>query len=118
MTSLAIILQSAPYGNHSAQSGLNATLAASVIIENLGVFFIANGILQLKSHQDTSTLQCKNQLAVYQLLELYEIENVYLDQNALQQYGLSTHELDYDYPYLNRTEIYQKIRSYSHILSF
>ncbi|PRP60985.1 sulfurtransferase TusC, partial [Bacillus halotolerans] len=25
---------------------------------------------------------------------------------------------DYDYPYLNRTEIYQKIRSYSHILSF
>lgn len=118
MKSIAILLESPAYGNHTAQSGLNAALAAFAMIENLSVFFVGDGVLQLKKQQDTSTLQCKNQLPVYQLLALYDIESVYIDSTAMQKRGLNTNDLHYPYSQMNTHEIYQRIRSHCHLLSF
>ncbi|ODN43602.1 sulfurtransferase complex subunit TusC [Piscirickettsia litoralis] len=118
MKSLAIILQTAPYGNHTAQSGLNAALAASAMIEDLSVFFVGDGILQLKKNQSTKALKCKNQLPVYQLLTLYDVENIYIDSTALQQYSLTHNDIQHSYTRLKTTEIYQCIYSHDHLLSF
>ena len=51
MKRVAFIFSSAPHGSASGREGLDALLATSALTEEIGVFFVGDGVFQLLSEQ-------------------------------------------------------------------
>ncbi|PLL98143.1 sulfurtransferase complex subunit TusC, partial [Klebsiella michiganensis] len=51
MKRVAFIFSSAPHGSASGREGLDALLATSALTEEIGVFFVGDGVFQLLPEQ-------------------------------------------------------------------
>ncbi len=90
---LAFVLSAAPHGCSAAREGLDAVLAASAVSDDIVLFFEGDGVWQLvKGQQPRATLQ-RDVLPTYGLLDLYDVEMIYVDQQALQDRQLSIDHL-------------------------
>ncbi|WP_260326001.1 sulfurtransferase complex subunit TusC, partial [Enterobacter cloacae] len=51
MKRVAFVFTSAPHGSASGREGLDALLATSALTEDIGVFFLGDGVFQLLAGQ-------------------------------------------------------------------
>ncbi|MEB4675643.1 sulfurtransferase complex subunit TusC [Enterobacteriaceae bacterium G50] len=89
MKRVAFVFSTAPHGSTSGREGLDALLAASALSEDLGVFFIGDGVFQLLRDQKPSAVLARDYIATFKLMSLYDIENVWLCAASLRERGLS-----------------------------
>ncbi|MFY2737644.1 sulfurtransferase complex subunit TusC [Pseudocitrobacter faecalis] len=88
MKRVAFIFSTAPHGSASGREGLDALLAASALSEDLGVFFIGDGVFQLLNEQKPSAVLARDYIATFKLMSLYDIENVWMCAASLRERGL------------------------------
>ena len=84
MKRIAFVFSTAPHGSASGREGLDALLAASALSEDLGVFFIGDGVFQ-----KPSAVLARDYIATFKLMPLYDIDNVWLCAASLRERGLS-----------------------------
>ncbi|CQH59666.1 sulfur relay protein TusC [Yersinia enterocolitica] len=89
MKCVAFVFTQGPHGNSAGREGLDALLATSALSENLGVFFLSDGVLQLLPQQQPEKILARNYIATFGVLPLYDVENFYICEDSLQQRGLS-----------------------------
>lgn len=89
MKRIAFIFIHGPHGNASGREGLDALLATSALSEDLGVFFIGDGVLQLLPRQQPEKILARNYITTFGLLPLYDVQQCYLCLASLQERGLS-----------------------------
>ncbi|AEW44767.1 sulfur transfer protein complex, TusC subunit [Serratia symbiotica str. 'Cinara cedri'] len=89
MKRIAFIFTHGPHGNAVSREGLDSLLATSALSENLGVFFIGDGVLQLLPEQQPEKILARNYIATFGILSLYDIQQCYLCLISLQERGLS-----------------------------
>lgn len=85
--------RSAPYGSHRPQLCLDAALATAVFEQTVNYVFVDDGIYQLLKDQNAEAIRSKTLGNAMQTLELYGIEQVYVDQDSLAARGLTTEDL-------------------------
>ncbi|WP_315709145.1 sulfurtransferase complex subunit TusC [Brenneria uluponensis] len=89
MKRVAFVFTHAPHGNASGREGLDALLAMSALTENIGVFFIGDGVFQLLPHQQPEKVLMRDYIATFGVLPLYDVEHCYVCETSLQQRGIS-----------------------------
>ncbi|WP_099063557.1 sulfurtransferase complex subunit TusC [Serratia sp. BW106] len=89
MKRVAFVFTQAPHGSSGGREGLDALLATSALSDDLGVFFIGDGVLQLLPGQQPEKILARNYIATFGVLPLYDVEQCYLCQASLQERGLS-----------------------------
>ncbi|QPT13057.1 sulfurtransferase complex subunit TusC [Serratia rubidaea] len=89
MKRVAFVFTQAPHGSASGREGLDALLATSALSEDLGVFFIGDGVLQLLPGQQPETVLGRNYIATFGVLPLYDVEQCYLCEASMQARGLA-----------------------------
>ncbi|ACZ78575.1 sulfurtransferase complex subunit TusC [Dickeya zeae] len=89
MKRVAFVFTQPPHGSSSGREGLDALLAMSALTEDIGVFFIADGIFQLLPNQQPERILMRNYIATFGVLPLYDIERCYVCEASLRQRGLS-----------------------------
>lgn len=93
MNKPAFIFRTSPYGSAAGREGLDALLATSALTEELAVFFIGDGVYQLLEQQDPAAVLARNHTATFGLLELYDIESVYVCAESLAERGIDPSRL-------------------------
>ena len=88
MKRVAFVFTQGPHGSSAGREGLDALLATSALSEDIGVFFIGDGVLQLLPGQQPEKIMARNYIATFGVLPLYDIENCYLCEAALRERGL------------------------------
>lgn len=90
---LAFVFTESPFASSASREGLDALLAATAFVdeEQIGVFFIGDGVLNLYPQQP-HLLSQKDIQAAFKLLDLYEIEQRYSAQEAWQSVGLDAEQ--------------------------
>lgn len=88
MKRIAFVFTQGPHGNSAGREGLDALLATSALSDDIGVFFIGDGVLQLLPGQQPEKILARNYIATFGVLPLYDVENCYLCETALQERGL------------------------------
>ncbi len=83
----------APHGSNYAQEGLEVALIGAAFDQNVSLAFIDDGVFQLKTGQDTSDLGLKNFTATFGALGDFDVKKIYVEQQSLQQRGLSDADL-------------------------
>ncbi len=118
MKSLGFVFHSAPHGTSSGREGLDAVLATSAYSEDISVFFIGDGVFQLLKNQQPEQVLCRDYIATFKMLELYDIENIYVCQQSLLERGIESNGLVIDTAVLSQSDITAKLHQCQRILSF
>ena len=102
---LAFLFRTAPHGNAISREGLDALLAATAFCdeEDIGVFFIDDGVLNLLNGQNPELLLQKDFIRTFKLLDLYDIEQRFVCADSLDQYNLQTEQLIISAEKIDRT---------------
>ena len=88
MKRVAFVFSSAPHGSASGREGLDALLATSALTDELGVFFIGDGVFQLLPEQRPGAILARDYIATFKLLSLYDIEQCWMCTASARERGL------------------------------
>ncbi len=117
---LAFLFRTAPHGNAISREGLDALLAATAFCdeEDIGVFFIDDGVLNLLDGQNPELLLQKDFIRTFKLLDLYDIEQRFVCADSLDQYNLQTEQLIISAEKIDRTSLINKLRQAEKVFTF
>ena len=117
---LAFLFRTAPYGNAISREGLDALLAATAFCdeEEIGVFFIDDGVLNLLDGQNPELLLQKDFIRTFKLLDLYDIEQRFVCANSLDQYNLQAEQLIISAEKIDRTSLINKLSQAEKVFTF
>ena len=117
---LAFLFRTAPHGNAISREGLDALLAATAFCdeEDIGVFFIDDGVLNLLDGQNPELLLQKDFIRTFKLLDLYDIEQRFVCANSLDQYNLQTEQLIISAEKIDRTSLINKLSQAEKVFTF
>ena len=117
---LAFLFRTAPHGNAISREGLDALLAATVFCdeEEIGVFFIDDGVLNLLDGQNPELLLQKDFIRTFKLLDLYDIEQRFGCADSLDQYNLQTEQLIISAEKIDRTSLINKLSQAEKVFTF
>lgn len=93
MNKIAFICRCGPHGTAAGREGLDALLATSALTESLALFLIGDGVLQLVKEQYPQAILQRHYAPTFKLLELYDIEEVYVCADSLAERGLTMDDL-------------------------
>ena len=117
---LAFLFRTAPHGNTISREGLDALLAATAFCdeEEIGVFFIDDGVLNLLDGQNPELLLQKDFIRTFKLLDLYDIEQRFVCANSLDQYNLQAEQLIISAEKIDRTSLINKLSQAEKVFTF
>ena len=117
---LAFLFRTAPHGNAISREGLDALLAATAFCdeEEIGVFFIDDGVLNLLDGQNPELLLQKDFIRTFKLLDLYDIEQRFICADSLDQYNLQTEQLIISAEKIDRTLLINKLSQAEKVFTF
>ncbi len=93
MAKIAFISRRAPHGSANGREGLDALLATSALTESLALFLIGDGVLQLAREQSPQAILQRHYAPTFKMLELYDIDEVYVCADSLLERGLTVADL-------------------------
>ena len=117
---LAFLFRTAPHGNAISREGLDALLAATAFCdeEEIGVFFIDDGVLNLLDGQNPELLLQKDFIRTFKLLDLYDIEQRFVCADSLDRYNLNTEQLIISAEKIDRTSLINKLSQAEKVFTF
>lgn len=115
---IGIINRGAPHGSAQGRESLDLTLALSAFNESLSLFFLSDSVYQLVPGQQTDAILQKNFQPLFKMLDLYDVENIYVCAQALQVRGLTESQLLIDVTVLDDTQLKNKLALQDQLLSF
>ena len=117
---LAFLFRTAPHGNAISREGLDALLAATAFCdeEEIGIFFVDDGVLNLLDGQNPELLLQKDFIRTFKLLDLYDIEQCFVCADSLDQYNLQTEQLIISAEKIDRTSLINKLRQAEKVFTF
>ena len=117
---LAFLFRTAPHGNAISREGLDALLAATAFCdeEEIGVFFIDDGVFNLLDGQNPELLLQKDFIRTFKLLDLYDIEQRFVCADSLDQYNLQAEQLIISAEKIDRTSLINKLSQAEKVFTF
>ncbi|MCV6591209.1 MAG: sulfurtransferase complex subunit TusC [Marinobacterium sp.] len=116
--SFLIINRRAPYACNQAREGLDTALTTAIFEQPVSILFLSDGVWQLLKDQNPAELGQKNLAANLQVLPMYDIEQLYVCAEALDDRNLSIDQLAVPVTPLRHNEIKVLIQQYDHVLTF
>jgi tRNA 2-thiouridine synthesizing protein C len=118
MRSSLFVNRKAPYSSQATKEALDAALASAAFGVPVGILFMADGVYQLKASQDPNPQQLKRTAPIFQSLSLYDIQNLYVAKNDLDQRGLCPEDLMIKVTLVDDQQIAGLFSHYDNVLTF
>ena len=118
MSAIGFLFTQAPHTNASGREGLDAVLATSAYSEGLCCLFVGEGVLQLLSAQKPEAQKLKDYVSAFRLLDLYDIEDVFVSGSAMASYGLSADDLIIDCEVLSDSAMADRLAKCEKVMRF
>ncbi|MCG6200271.1 sulfurtransferase complex subunit TusC [Psychromonas antarctica] len=115
---MGIINRCLPHGSAHGRESLDLTLAMSAFNESISLFFIGDGVYQLLAGHSPADILQKHYQPLFKMLELYDIENIYVCSASLRQRRLTTEMLIIEVTPLAREQLQVKLAEQQQLLSF
>ncbi|HET9678704.1 MAG: sulfurtransferase complex subunit TusC [Buchnera aphidicola (Tetraneura akinire)] len=119
MKSIAFTINRSIHGSNIGIEGLNVILAAATIQNNIGIFFIGDGILQILNFKNSENIFSRNYPAYFLILVTYGIKKFYVCKKSLLDRDINIQKVFFiDVIVLDPNKMREKIDSYDLILNF
>ena len=118
MKKFMFVNRKAPYGTIYALESLEVVLITATFDQDVSLVFIDDGVYELAKGQQTKGIGIKNFSPSYRALEGYDVEKLYVDQDSLDQRGLSVSDLLVPVEVLDAKQMGELMAQQDVILSF
>ena len=108
----------APYGTIYALESLEVVLIGAAFDQNVSVAFLGDGVYQLVKGEDTKGVEMKNFSPTYGALDDYDVNQLYVEQEAMQARGLVEADLVVPVEMVSAEQMAEIMESQDVILSF
>jgi len=112
---IGLVCRTPPYGSSRARELIDIALAAGVFDQKVCLIFLGDGVLQLQSEQSPISIEQKNHGKLIDMLEIYGIENIVVQESAMRSRNLKREEISSDFQILDDTSI-SAIISKQHVM--
>lgn len=110
------IMRRLPYSGTHLQETLDAILTAAAFDQHVALLFVDDAVWQLKNQQQPAGLGLKDTSAIFQALQIYDVNDLYVEQESLQAAGLTSTDLILPVVSLPRGEVSSLMRTYDLII--
>ena len=87
------VVRKAPHGTIYSYEGLEMVLIMAAYDQEISMAFIDDGVYMLMDNQDTAGIEVKGFMKTLGVLEDYDVENLYVDKQSLEDRGLNADDL-------------------------
>jgi tRNA 2-thiouridine synthesizing protein C len=108
----------APYGTIYALESLEVVLIAAAFDQDVSLVFMDDGVYQLKKGPQTKGIEMKNFQPTYRALDDYDVNKLYVEQEALEARGLSAEDMCVPVEVLTAAAIGKLMEEQDVLLSF
>lgn len=117
---IAFLFRTSPHGTSISREGLDAILAATAFCEpnDIGIFFIDDGVLNLIDNQQPEIIQQKDFIRTFKLLDLYDVEQRFICTASLQKFKLDNRELILSCEKIDRSLLLEKLNQAEKLFTF
>ena len=117
---IAFLFRTSPYGTSISREGLDSILATTAFCEpdDIGVFFIDDGVLNLINHQQPELIQQKDFIRTFKLLDLYDVEQRFICTESLQKFKLEDKQLILSCEKIDRSLLIEKLNQAEKLFTF
>ena len=117
MKNVAIIISAPPHGNAKGREALDTILALSAF-NHISVFFMGDGVFHLLPNQHPEDILMRDYIATFNMLELYDIEDVYVCKTSLGERNLNQIAINIPSQLIENKQLKQFLASQDAILHF
>lgn len=111
------VMRRLPYNGSHLQETLDAILTVAAFDQHVAVLFADEGVMQLKNHQRAKSLDLKDTSSIFNALHIYDVEDLYVEEESLLGAGLTAADLILPVSYLPRRAVGGLLRSYDVIVA-
>lgn len=116
MKTYLFILRHAAHSGARAQEMLDVILTTAAFDQSVSILLIDDGVFQLKKDQHPENVGLKDTAAIFNALEIYQVYNIYVEINSLQERGLNADELCLSLQTVYRKEVPGLMRQFDLIV--
>ena len=87
------VLRHPPHGGIHAQESLDIVLTTAAFDQTVRLLFLDDGVFQLKRGQKPATIGFKHIAPIFAALELYDVEELWVEEESLRERGLTVEGL-------------------------
>lgn len=111
------ILRKPAHSGAYAQEMLDIILTAAAFDQAVSILLLDDSVFQLKNHQHPETSDMKDIAAIFNALELYDINDIYTEYESLYELGLSVDDLCLPVQIILRKDIAELMQKFDVIFS-
>ncbi len=108
----------APHGTIYAQESLEVVLIGAAFDQDVSVVFLDDGVYQIKKDQDTSDIGTKNFSKTFRVLEMYDVEKLYVERESLEARAMTEDDLNVPVEVKSSEQIGRLMEEQDIVLSF
>lgn len=113
-----IIIRHAPYSSNELREGLDVALVAAAFGQSISLLFIGQGVLALLREQAVGAPGQKATLPTIDMLEMYDIEQLLVPDEALQALNLNSEHLVDGVTVIPMAELPSVVKRFDRVLNF
>ncbi len=117
MKKYLFILRNAPHNGCHAQEMLDIILTTAAFDQPVSLLLLDEAVFQLKKNQQATAQGYKETAAIFKALEIYDVNEIYVETESLQEYGLSSSDLLLPVTACFRKEIATLMKNYDLVFS-
>ena len=115
---LLIVCRRPPYGESFAREALDVAMAGAAFDQAVTLLFLDAGVMLLATRQHSDGIDEKSLEKQFAALPLYDVNELYVDAEALQRYRLRADDLSLPAQPLNTDEIAALLQRSDIVLNF
>lgn len=116
MKKYLFVIKRLPNDGLHVSEHLDLILTCAAFDQSVTLLFIDDGVLQLQAGQQAAVMQLKEQSAIFAALDLYNVTDLYVETESLQQRGLNAAELILDVSCIDRDQLGQFFAQFAVII--
>ncbi|SNY42423.1 tRNA 2-thiouridine synthesizing protein C [Arsukibacterium tuosuense] len=116
MQNIAIIQRQSPFNHGAGREALDLILALAAVEHQLTVIFSGDAVYQLLTVNQTSDFPLKRYQQSFKLFGLYDIEQIYVCQQSLQQRQLDSADFALNAKQVSPEQLQQLLASQQQIV--
>lgn len=118
MSDLLIIFRKPPVGTSWAREAIDLALVGAAFGQQATLLFMGDGVYQLLDDQQPDQVEQKGSQAMMKALPMYDIDQVYVAKESLEERGLDKSQLGFDCEPLAQPELQALLRSHKQVFNF
>jgi tRNA 2-thiouridine synthesizing protein C len=115
---LMYVCRTAPYGTIYALEALEVVLIGAAFEQDVCMVFTDDGVFEIMKGQKTDDIGMKNFSPTYRALEMYDVEKLYVEKEAMEQRGLGEDDFNVDVEVKTAAEIQALMEEMDIVLNY